>query len=223
MNCLECEELLQRRLDGETIRESDAFELHMNECVSCREQHAGTQLLMEGLRELPGARPAAGWAQALADSVLRDRRHRRDKMRRRVLVTLALAASVMLMLLVGYFSMPRVQGTRPFELAKKAVPPEIELIPGPLAKNPGPRSPLTPLMDRWADTTRDHAKVVQVAMSLDAMDSLPAVNTLPSIDPGVREASEEVSDGVRTVTRNARRAFDFFARELPMPEMPEKN
>ena len=49
------------------------------------------------------------------------------------------------------------------------------------------------------------------------------MNELPMIDPSVREAGQEVSDGVRTVTRNARRAFDFFARELPMPEIGEQN
>ena len=69
------------------------------------------------------------------------------------------------------------------------------------------------------DTTRDHAKVVLVAANLDAMEQLPAINELPALDASVREAGQDVSEGVRTVTRNARRAFDFFARELPMPEI----
>jgi hypothetical protein len=78
------------------------------------------------------------------------------------------------------------------------------------------------LTERWADATRDHAKVVLVATNLDAVENLPGVDNLGPMDPAVREASHEVTDGVLKVTRNARKAFDFFARELPMPELGEQ-
>ena len=55
-----------------------------------------------------------------------------------------------------------------------------------------------------------------VAANFDGMDQLPAV---PALDP---QASQEVTGGVRAVTQNARRAFDFFARELPMAEAQTK-
>ena len=100
------------------------------------------------------------------------------------------------------------------------------LVPAPKApieaKKQEPKSALAALTDRVADTTRDHAKVVLVAANLDTVERLPAVNDIPLLDPSVREAGQEVSDGVRTVTRSARRAFDFFARELPMPEIGEQ-
>ena len=62
-----------------------------------------------------------------------------------------------------------------------------------------------------------------MAANLDGVNKLSAVEALPPmLDPGVREAGQEVSDGVRTVTQSARKAFDFFARELPMPELGEE-
>ena len=92
-------------------------------------------------------------------------------------------------------------------------------------KKPEPRDPVTPPSSVWfnrlADATRDHAKVVLVAANLDAMEKLPAVDDLP-MNSGMREAGQEVSDGVRTVTLSARKAIDFFARELPMPAFEEQ-
>lgn len=217
MNCLECQDLLQRRLDGESI-DTPALERHLHDCSACREQHAGAIRLLEGLRELPRPSLPTGFAKALAGEVIRDRRRRRDHLRRRVYLTVALAASVMAILLVGYNWLPRTQPVRNFNFVK--VQPKQDVPPSP--KTPDePRDPLTPVIDRLAETTRDHARVVQVAMSLDDVDRLPAVSALPPLDPGVREASQEVSDSVRTVTRSARKAFNFFARELPMPDMGE--
>lgn len=225
MNCLECQELLQDRLDGASVRESESLDQHLNECTSCREQHAASLLFVEGLRKLPRPKPSAGFAQALASEVIRDRRKRRDKVRRGVLVTMALAASVMLILIAAYYWIPRTDTNKGGKIdvvkgqPKKETPPPKENPPEHV-KAPEPHSPLTPVMNRLADTTRDHAKVVQVAMNLDAMENLPpAVKNLPTME--VREASQEVSDSVRTVTRNARMAFDFFARELPLPDMGE--
>jgi hypothetical protein len=222
MDCLECQELLQRRLDGEPIAGA-MLEQHLSQCATCRDQHAAALRLLEGLRVVLRPTPVPGFAAAIAANVIRDRRERRAKLGRRVLVTLALAASVLGILFMAYFWMP------PLGINKKnivEVPPK-KIVPSPKPEvkpeeEPELRGPLSPMMDRWADATRDHARVVLVATNLDGVGNLPVVNNLPAIDPGVREASQEVSDGVRTVTRNARRAFEFFTRELPMPDMGEQ-
>jgi hypothetical protein len=224
MNCHECQELVQERLDGRVIAESAELDAHLSQCATCREQHAAALRLLEGLKEMPKPTVPFGFAQSLADAVISDRRQRRSKMRRRVFVTMALAASVLFVLFMAFYWIPRPQVGPPLvkDSPKKETPKEI--IPEKLVQKPEePRSPLTPLMDRWAGATRDHAKVVLVATNLDAVavEKLPAVDNFGPIDPGVREASQEVSDGVRTVTRNTRKAFDFFARELPMPELGE--
>jgi hypothetical protein len=226
MKCLECQELLQQRLDGEPVTDAAALEQHLNECAACREQHLAALRLLDGLKALPKPQPPPGFAQTLAAEVLRDRRQRRAKVQRGVYVTVGLAASVMLMLILAYYWLPRSGPIEaPKDLAKQAPqkqesPPKD---PAPPAQKPEADHPFAGIPDRWADTTRDHAKVLLVAANLDGVENLPAVDSLPDIETGVREASQEVSDGVRTVTRNARRAFDFFARELPMPDMGDKN
>jgi hypothetical protein len=220
MNCLECQELLQKRLDGERIAATEALDQHLNECATCREQHAAALLLLDGIQQVPRPKTSANLTASIVAEVMRDRRQRQDKMRRRVVVTMALAASVLLMLLAGYYWLPRSTEPTPqpkqdFVDIKKPDPaPPKGPVPPKEPDKTEPRHAFSELQDRVANTTRDHAKVVLVAANLD---QLPAVNDLPD-DPNV----QEVSDGVRSVTRNARRAFDFFARELPMPEVSEE-
>ena len=218
MNCRECQELLQRRLDGERLPALETLEQHLTQCAACRSQHAAALRLLDGLPRLPKAQLAPNFAQAMTADVLFDRRNRQQKMRRRVAMTMSLAASVMLMLVAAYYWVPREQPIPREPLAKE--PSKKDPTPA-IEKKKAPRHALTGLTERWADATRDHAKVVLVAANLDGVDQLPAVNDLPVLDPGLREAGQEMTDGVRAVTRNARKAFDFFARELPMPEMGE--
>jgi hypothetical protein len=218
MNCLECRELLQKRLDGEPIA-GPALEEHLSRCQACREQHAGAMHLLEAVHAASNVKVPAGFADAVVAGVFRDRVQRRQRMQRRVFVTMALAASIVLVLLLTYYWLPRPESHQPQPKAPLA---HREEKPAPQPKTPEdpkvekkePRNPVTALADRWVDNTRDHAKVVAVAASVD---KLPPVE-LP-VNPTVREASQDVSDGVRTVTRSARKAFDFFARELPMPEI----
>ena len=212
MNCLECRELLQRRLDGEQFPDTPEVEQHLSQCPTCREQHSGALRMIAALQQQPRPMIPAGFAERMVAAVLADRQRRRWRMRRRVLVTMALAASV-LVLLVAYSWLPQDQPAPKQQFVKKAEPKKVDVPPAP---KPEARNAL----DRMAEATRDHAKVVLVAANLDGVEKLP-VNDLPVIDPGLREAGQEVSDGVRTVTRSARRAFDFFARELPMPDMTE--
>ena len=221
MNCLECREQLQKRMDGELVA-SQVLEQHLNQCATCREQHVAAQRLLDALKHLPNPKPSANFAQSMVTQVIRDRWHRQQRVRRRVFVTMGLAASVLFMLMLAYYWLPRTekndpQPKTPFVLQepkKEVTPPKQSDEP----KKQEPRNALTVLTNRVADTTRDHAKVVLAAADLNAMEKLPAVNELP-MNPNVLEAGQEVSDSVRTVTRNARKAFDFFARELPMPEI----
>jgi len=208
MNCLECRELLQRRLDGEPLPETPEVEQHMSQCAACREQHVGALRVAAVLRQLPRPVSPAGFTDRIVAAVLEDRRFRRQRMRRRVFVTMALAASVLLMLVAAYVWMPRDQSPQKQDFVKDQ-PKKVDAPVG--DKKPEARNAL----DRMAEATRDHAKVVLVAANLDEVEKLPM------IDPGLREAGNEVGDGVRAVTRNARKAFDFFARELPMPDMAE--
>ena len=222
MNCLECQERVQKRLDGTVLSSSPDLDQHLSQCADCRELHGAAQQLQEGLRRLPKPKAAADFAKSLAAQIMHDRRQRQDKMRSRVILTASLAASVLLILALAYWWLPGAPPSDPSNKDQFAKDPPKKFVP-PIPDVKAPKAPPAPqpfvgLPERMADATRDHAKVFLVAANLDAMDKLPAVHELPMLDPGMREAGQEVSDGVRVVTRNARKAFDFFARELPMPE-----
>src|SRR5262249_33552532 len=108
MNCLECRELLQKRMDGEMIC-AQTLEPHLSQCTTCREQYAAAQRLLAATKLLSHAKPAANFAQSVVAQVMHDRRQRQQKMRRRVFVTTALAAlaaSVLLMLMLAYYWLP---------------------------------------------------------------------------------------------------------------------
>lgn len=211
MNCLDCQDWLQRRLDGEPMAGTPDVEQHLGQCAACREQHGGALRMVAALQQQPRPMSPADFAERIVGAVLLDRRRRLQKMRRGLLVTMALAASVLVMVVAAYWWTPPDRPAPRQQFVLKVEPKKIEAAPATRAE---PRNAL----DRMANATREHAKVVLVAANLDGVEKLP-VNDLPALDPGLREAGQEVSDGVRAVTRNTFKAFDFFARELPMPEV----
>ncbi len=222
MNCLECQELLQARLDGAVAAPSPELDAHLGECMKCRELHACSQLLLDGLKKQAAPKLSTDYTRRVTRTLLDDRARRRRKLRSQLFITAALAASVVVMLLLGYAMLPR-SPERPLDpvddIAKHA-PPKIdnkkpEPPPKSVEKQPDRPSVIAGLPDRWVDTTRQHANVVFAVANLDAVDNL-------TIDPAATEAAQEVSDGVRTVTVNTRKAFDFFAREFPMPDLGER-
>src|SRR5438270_872680 len=103
MQCHECHDLLQRRLDGEGPVDSVELGRHLAQCVSCRGIYASSELMLKGLKVLPAVALPAQFSQRMAGLVLADRQHRRRRVRARVWVTVALAASVLIMALAGYF------------------------------------------------------------------------------------------------------------------------
>ncbi len=219
MNCLECQDLLQKRMDGEPMGTVDTLEQHLNQCVTCRRQHAAAARLLDSVQLHAKIKPPPGFGASVVEQVMRDRRHRQEKMRRRVFVTAALAAGILLVLFAAYWWIPPAFQKEPQPPIAKNLPQEKvpEKKAEPLPQKNEPKNAFASFTERLADATRDHAKVVQVAINLDAVERLPPVKDIPMLEPGVREASQEVTEGVRAVTHNARKAFDFFARELPMP------
>ncbi|MSU77809.1 MAG: hypothetical protein EXS16_06905 [Gemmataceae bacterium] len=221
MNCLECQELLQQKLDGAATAPSSEFDAHLGSCMKCRELHAGAQRLLDVIQKQVPPKLPVDFAKRTAAMVLGDRRERRRKVRSRLFITAALAASVIVMVLFAYAMLPRSpmpkgndglakQDAIKIEEKKKETPPTKSV-----EKQPERPSAIAALPTRWVDATRDHAKVVLAAANFDSVASLP-------IDPTATEAAQEMSDGVRTVTLNTRKAFDFFAREFPMPDLGER-
>ena len=104
MNCLECQDLLQRRLDGETVPGSAALEQHLAGCQSCRHTHAAGALLLEGLKELPPSPPLPGRVHTPCGRQHSARWPRRAGPHARAWVTAGLAAAILLMVWAGNIS-----------------------------------------------------------------------------------------------------------------------
>jgi hypothetical protein len=228
MNCPESLELLQRGLDGEPFTVDAALEQHLAQCSLCRARHTAARRLLEGLKASPRPAPPGELAGRIVATLLRDRQRRRIRLRRSLLVTAGLAAAILLMYLGGYLTGPNPndgksenaplahKGGAPPEPAKKD--PIVPVPPRDKAKEDSAPA-LVALTGRLADKTLDQAKVLWTAANpVEGMPigEMPAV---PELDPPALQAKQEVSEGLNAVTRSARRAIDYFARELPMPEV----
>src|SRR5947209_5444398 len=95
MNCLECQDLLQRRLDGESNIFSPALEQHLAECSFCGGLHACAQVLLDGLQALSIPQCPPNLTRRLTELVLADRRQRLRRRRLRLMFGGPLAASVL--------------------------------------------------------------------------------------------------------------------------------
>ncbi|HYT89234.1 MAG TPA: zf-HC2 domain-containing protein, partial [Gemmataceae bacterium] len=200
MNCLECQELLQRRLDGEPLTDRAALDQHLAGCAECRERLAAAQRLMEGLRGLHYPAPSADLAQRTTDRVLQDRL-RRLRLRRRV--GWLLAASVLLATAAGSFwaftSSPQTAVVVVVSRAR-----ETPVVPPvPLGQTiGGAREALAGLLGRLAEKTREQTALFRdsaAPLQFVSTEALPRVNLLTqpldSATQGLRQAGEGTAIG----------------------------
>jgi hypothetical protein len=241
MNCLESQEILQRRLDGEPFVAYPALDQHLAQCSPCRERHTAARRLLESLRAAPRPELPESFTDRVVDAVLRDRLRRRTRLRRSLYVTAALAASILVMLLFAYWNRPGPGERRldPGPVVQDKNGSHKEVPPIPRAqdhkKGPGGQDPqkkhtpasLAALTGRLADRTLDQAKVLWTAAN--PVEGVPVgeLPKVPEFDPQgpaaqpIRQAQQEVSESLQAVTRSARRAFDYFSREMPMLDVPQ--
>jgi hypothetical protein len=226
MNCLECQEVLQRRLDGEPPGDRAALDEHLAGCAECRQRYGAAQRLVEGLRALQPLAPPTDLASRTAARVLRDRRRR--LLRRRV--GFALAASVLLAV-AGYFGVQSVSApqeaamlvTAGFHVAPPPAPPPV------LRQSFGDaRQAFASILERLADGVKERAAVLQapdVTMQFVSLDSLPRVgpltHPLSRTAQGLQEGRAGVAAGVQILGGTGRRAFNYFLRKMP-PSPPSK-
>jgi predicted anti-sigma-YlaC factor YlaD len=218
MNCLDCQELLQRRLDGEALPEVPELERHLSACRLCRERHAASIPLLESLKSLPWPASPAQLTQHLVVQVLQDRRRRQRRLRLRIMVTTALAASLLLMALAGYLWLPTPKTPEPLpNIVQKDKKLEPEPAPDMAKSMDDARNAVVTLTGRLADQTKQQAQILLAAAS--PMDVPPLVN-VPAVAEGMdatqtlRQAGQGLSDGLEPVTRSTRRALQFLAREV---------
>ena len=94
MNCLECQELLQRRLDEGSIPTSPDLDGHLAGCQACRHNHLAAQALLDGVRATPQVALPDNFAERMVVAVLRDRMLRQQRMQTRLRITMAMAAAI---------------------------------------------------------------------------------------------------------------------------------
>jgi hypothetical protein len=222
MNCPECEELLQRRLDGEPV-DAGVLEQHLAVCSTCREQHHAAQLLLEALR----ARPSLQAPDTLAASVVRAVVAERVARRRvyRWWTGVAAAASLLLMALAGYLWYPRDKqepDVGPIGKGRNAT--ESPSLDRTMEEA---RAAVSNLTERIADGTKKQARLIlDAANPMDFNVSLPAPRPLEVPAEAARslqQTTQGVGDGLQTVARSAQRAVNFFAREVAALEPSMRN
>lgn len=218
MNCLEFQELLQRRLDGELIVFSPDVEQHVSDCSSCGGLQASAQALLDGLQALTPPQCPANLADRLTELVLQDRRQSLRRQRLHLVVTGSLAASVVGLAVGGYLlSSNRPDGTNP--------PSAVRPQPGqaPLAKSAADaQQALTALTRRWVGQAQVQAKVIltaanpveppEVAKLAVAVEPLE----MEAVAQTLRQTRVDVVASVQPVAQTTRRAFSFFVHELPV-------
>jgi hypothetical protein len=217
MNCLECRDWLQRRLDDEPLPGLPALDVHLANCAECRQQHQAAQALLEGLRGLVKPRANADLVSKIVTRVLADRRARHEKFRRRVWTTVALAACLMLMALAGYLlSPPKTKNP----LAIKQREPQPPAGPSLSESVEQARLAFSSLTERIAEQGKEQARLLLSAAKLPGPMGLPE----QSLDTqSWRQTGQGASEGIQTVAQSARRAVDYFFRELPPLESTRKN
>src|SRR5262245_46654149 len=102
MNCPECQDWLQRQLDGEEFAPGDDLREHLAGCAECQARHAAARRLQRALGLMTPPAPPSGLTFRIVREVLADRR-RRQKRRRRLAGLLALAACLLVFVLVDAF------------------------------------------------------------------------------------------------------------------------
>lgn len=225
MNCLEFQDLLQQRLDGATVALSADCESHLRQCPTCRALQQSSHALMAGLRLLPAPSLPADFAKRMALLVMDDRRLRVRRRRMHVLVTGALAASLLMMMLAGYFLLPVARNTSTHNgaIAKKHADDKA-----PVARTDhAPRLDETvnearhafaSLSERFTANAQKQTKLLLPARPLQIAgidgNQGPALALEPAAQ-SLRQAGQAVAGNFEPVANTARRAIAYFVRELP--------
>lgn len=227
MNCHDCQEWLQRRLDGEAVEDA-VVAGHLADCADCRSRLDAAQRLLEGLRWLTPPQPAAGFAQRTLALVLAERRAR---LRRRWAGSMvAMAASLLVVALVGWnLSRDTDHGAavadgapKPEKKTQEIEKPQVKDTPKvvPPAAEPSLRETLQQastavgqLTDRLWQTTRDQADVwrdVTAPWEMARLDLSPKAPGGPR-RPG--QGKSGMTAGLQTVAGLTKRGLGFMLRD----------
>jgi hypothetical protein len=222
MNCHECEALLQRQLDGETLVQAE-LDRHLAQCSNCRSLFAAGQLLLSGLRRMPAPVPPEALTRRIVNRVLED--HIRSYRRVRWAVAVAMvAASVLFVVWVYYYVQPDNTGPAALPMAKAD---DANRDKGNSSDKDKNQQAI-----QQARHALDHLTTRIIDRSRKEVDETPEVTVLvegPRLDQlrdlaDIRLARQRsgMAIGLQTVAATTRRGLDFMLRDNPRVE-PKNN
>jgi hypothetical protein len=230
MKCRECQDVIQRRLDGEAIAPAPAFKAHLDECRQCREDYAAAQILLKSLSTTRPYAAPANMTMRIVGRVLEDRRKRHVRSKIRWYAIWSMAAAVLVIVGVTSFFPQGGKGN-------------LAVAPAPVSRPaPSEASPTQPELDRSVEEakvavaaltervavkTRENALLLwQAARHTELPEVLPfqgVVEIDDAFDPAaqsLQKAGQAVTQGLEPMARSAARAFDFFSKEFAVLELP---
>jgi hypothetical protein len=229
MNCHDCQELLQRRLDGEAV--TDAAAQHLESCAECRALFAAARRLEEGLRLLVPPAVPPGFAGRTVGRMVAVRRTR---LRWRWAAAAALAASV---LLGAWWIWDRTPAPPDNSSVVAEKPKDTPRTP-PVAKGDADKKPVTPepglhdtlqqartamdqLTTRFWNKTLEQADVwrdVTVPLEMARLELNPKRTQGPA---KVEAPRPGMTTGLQTVAAVTKRGISFMFHDGP-PVPPAK-
>jgi len=234
MNCLECQKLLQRRLDRESFVFSSELDEHLALCPACREYHAAVPGFLNGLQTLTLPLVPPGFSQRMTKLVVEDRLLRRRRTRLRLLMTGTLAASVTIMVLAGYWLIPHPGNPKSQSNNGMVIAPNDKSKKNPVEpRQDAPqltnsvidaRNAFATLSERWAAKAKKQTQAILLAanpISNRGFENLPNLSDPLELKPAaqsLQRAGQGVADTLQPVAKSARQALAYFYRELPVLE-----
>jgi hypothetical protein len=193
MNCPECQELVQRYLDGEPVSSDRGdFATHLVLCADCRDHYAAAQCLLDGLSVLSPSRPPADLLERICRHIMAERA--RARLFRRLLVGSALAASLLVTCWAVYS-------------ASRFVSKDDTRV----------QSAGVALTRRTAEATVNRKKLLLLIGIPEASfgDAAELEQVLEPPAESFREIQEAMSAGLEPVATSARQVVGLFLREIP--------
>jgi len=237
MNCLESQDWLQRRLDGNALSDRAALDRHLATCPECRSLHTAAGALETGLRLLPTVEPPVHLQTLLVTSLLAERNERQRRQRRWLTAT-ALAASLLLAFGIGLAVTGSESANRFLEgrfagWFHPASTPQVSVATTPVtAETLRPEGPsirdgvaeagtaVVSLTLRTTEETVEQTRLLTGTLpstTINLREVLPQPQEQPPLAVW-QETGQRVTTGFEPVTSSARRAFRMFVREtVPAP------
>jgi hypothetical protein len=217
MKCRECREQLQNALDSGQLVVSSEWGEHLHSCEPCRREVSAARVLLGGLASLSKPQTSRLLSASITAAIGADRQARRRRATYRLYATATLAAS--LLLLLGMGSLATLWKT---PIASVAKPRDTKQADADLTQSADDAQKAVASLTRSvAANTKSRLNVfLPDPASLEV--SLPALTGFDEpLDPAaqsLKQAGLSVAHSFEPIAHTTARAFDFFAREMPVLE-----